>query len=119
MNNYLVFNFIFNIYYVKIRYNVKMSCGIIINIVLTRYGQSIFISLSIVLGTLDRPSLDAAGIVQMHKLPFYNLKGRGVLVGIVDTGVDYTLDVFRYADGTSKIQFILDQSVSSVPPEGF
>ncbi len=55
----------------------------------------------------------------MHELPFYNLKGRGVLVGIVDTGVDYTQDVFRYADGTSKIQFILDQSVSSVPPEGF
>lgn len=66
----------------------------------------------IVLGTLDRPSLDAAGITQTHELAFNNLKGRGVLVGIVDTGVDYTKDIFRYEDGAN-------QSVSGVPPEGF
>jgi len=91
----------------------------IFNDILTRFGQSIFSSLPIVLGTLDRLSLDAAGITQTHELAYNNLKGRGVLVGIVDTGVDYTQDIFRYGDGTSKIQFIFDQSVSGVPPEGF
>ncbi|MHB1153721.1 MAG: S8 family peptidase [Eubacteriales bacterium] len=87
--------------------------------ILSGFGQSIINSLPIILGTLDRPSLEAAGIAQMHQLPFYNLEGNGVLIGIVDTGIDYTQNVFRYEDGTSKIQFIFDQSVSSIPPEGF
>lgn len=91
----------------------------VFNDILTRYGQSIFSSLPIVLGTLDRPSNEAAGIAQMHELPFYNLRGRGVLIGIVDTGIDYTQEVFRYEDGTSKIQYIFDESINSVPPEGF
>ena len=39
--------------------------------------------------------------------------------GFVDTGIDYTQDVFRYADGTSKIQYIYDQTAGGEPPAGF
>ncbi len=87
--------------------------------ILKNFKTSLISSFSNVLGLLDRPALEDAGIAQMHQLPFYNLDGSGVLIGIVDTGIDYTLDIFRYEDGTSKIQFIYDQSISIVPPDGF
>lgn len=40
-------------------------------------------------------------------------------MGIVDTGIDYTLDTFRYEDGTSKIISIYDQTAEGEPPPGY
>ena len=40
-----------------------------------------------VLGLLDRPALDAAGVSQVQSQPYLNLKGRGVLLGFVDARV--------------------------------
>ena len=82
-------------------------------------GAAFISSVSAVLGLLDRPALDAAGVSQVHSQPYLNLKGRGVLLGFVDTGIDYTQDVFRYADGASKIQYIYDQTAEGEPPAGF
>ncbi len=82
-------------------------------------GSAFISSASIVLGLLDRPALDAAGVSQVQSQPYLNLKGRGVLLGFVDTGIDYTQDVFRYEDGTSKIQYIYDQTADGEPPTGF
>lgn len=72
-----------------------------------------------VLGLLGRADLESAGILQVHHQPYLNLTGRGVLLGFVDTGIDYTQEVFRYQDGSSKIQFLYDQTVESGPPAGF
>lgn len=47
------------------------------------------------------------------------LKGRGVLVGIIDSGIDYTHPDFRNEDGTSRIISIWDQTISGSPPAGF
>lgn len=82
-------------------------------------GASFISSATVVLGTLDRPNLESAGITQVQQQPYLNLSGRGVLIGIVDTGINYTQDIFRYEDGTSKIQFIYDQTIIGKPPEGF
>ena len=47
------------------------------------------------------------------------LKGEGVLVGVIDTGVDYTNPLFRYSDGSSRILRIWDQTIQDgTPPEG-
>lgn len=51
--------------------------------------------------------------------PPYNLTGRGVLVGIIDSGIDYANPVFRNADGTTRIRNLWDQSLSENPPEGY
>lgn len=82
-------------------------------------GAAFASSASVVLGLLDRPALDAAGVTQVHSQPYLNLKGRGVLLGFVDTGIDYTQEIFRHADGTSKIQYIYDQTAEGDPPAGF
>lgn len=45
-----------------------------------------------------------------------SLFGQGVLVGVIDSGIDYTLADFRNADGTTRIRSLWDQSLK--PREG-
>lgn len=42
-----------------------------------------------------------------------NYRGKGVLLGFVDTGIDYLHPAFRYADNTSRIVSLWDQSLYS------
>ncbi|MDF2803350.1 MAG: hypothetical protein K0S61_3253 [Anaerocolumna sp.] len=42
-----------------------------------------------------------------------NLKGNGVLVGFLDTGIDYRNPVFQNNDGTTRIVSIWDQTIDS------
>ncbi|MHC1724045.1 MAG: S8 family peptidase [Aminipila sp.] len=72
-----------------------------------------------VMGLSDRPSLESSGIIQVQQQPYLNLKGKDVLIGFVDTGIDYTQKVFKYEDGTSKIKYIYDQSIPGNPLPGF
>lgn len=41
----------------------------------------------------------------------FSLFGQGVLVGIVDSGIDYTLDDFKRTDGSTRIMSLWDQSI--------
>ena len=47
------------------------------------------------------------------------LTGKGILVGIVDSGVDYFHPDFRNEDGSSRILRLWDQSLDGNPPEGY
>jgi subtilisin family serine protease len=64
-------------------------------------------------GLVSEGSLDASGVTKIRNIPSFNLRGQGVLVGIVDTGIDYTNPVFLHEDGTSKIISIWDQTIES------
>lgn len=52
-----------------------------------------------------------------------DLSGRGVLVAVLDSGIDYYLPDFRNADGSSRIVSLWDQTLEpggrNAPPEGF
>lgn len=66
---------------------------------------------------LDQRALEATGASRIHRLPGLNLRGQGVLLGFVDTGIDYTRPEFQYEDGSSKIAFIWDQTTrGNFPP---
>ena len=68
---------------------------------------------------LFRSSLESSGVFQLRNIPVFNLRGQGVLIGIIDTGVDYTNPIFKYADNTTRIVSIWDQTiVSDNPPAG-
>lgn len=71
------------------------------------------------LGLNSREALAEANILQFHDYPYGELRGNGVLIGFVDTGIDYTHKVFRNEDNTSRIVAIWDQSIPGAPPEGF
>lgn len=53
------------------------------------------------------------------------LSGKGILLAVIDSGIDYTNRNFRNADGSTRILFLWDQTVSPdeekgfFPPEGF
>ena len=47
------------------------------------------------------------------------LLGDGVLVAVIDSGVDYTHPEFLNADGTTRILYYWDQSLPGNPPQGF
>lgn len=64
-----------------------------------------------IMSPLDSVGNDISGITQVLNQPFLNLTGRGVLVGIIDTGIDYTKNAFKFEDGTSKILNLWDQTI--------
>lgn len=49
----------------------------------------------------------------VRSFPDTEFSGKGVLVGFVDTGIDYTNSAFVNADQTTKIKYIWDQSIDS------
>lgn len=69
---------------------------------------------------LDMEAMNQAGILQVQNYPNLELQGTGVLVGFIDTGIDYTNSIFRNLDGSTRIMSIWDQTIQDGnPPEGF
>ena len=66
----------------------------------------------------DPNNLIVSGITQAQRAPL-GLTGRGVVVCIIDTGIDYTSEAFRDSQGNSRILAIWDQTIQDgAPPEG-
>lgn len=69
---------------------------------------------------LSMDALNQTGILPIQNYPTLQLKGKNVMIGFVDTGIDYTNSIFRNLDGSTRIAGIWDQSIQSgIPPEGF
>lgn len=65
-------------------------------------------------------ALEESGILSVRSQPNLELTGAGVLIGIIDSGIDYMNQAFRYEDGSSRIAAIWDQTASEgEAPEGF
>lgn len=65
-------------------------------------------------------SLEKSGIGTVQRNPYLALFGRGVIVAIIDTGIDYQHQAFLYNDGTTRILSLWDQTQQDgQPPEGF
>lgn len=68
---------------------------------------------------LDTQALWQAGIVQVQNYPTLDLQGSGVLIGLIDTGIDFQNPVFQTLDRRSRIVSIWDQTIQDgTPPEG-
>lgn len=76
-------------------------------------GTSTFIEPPLLLGLMGKAALDDTGITAIQNQPFLQLTGSGVLVGIIDTGIDYTNESFIYEDNSSKILYLWDQSTDT------
>jgi len=65
-------------------------------------------------------ALNAAGITAVQNYPGLELKGQEMLIGFLDTGIDYPNAVFQGLDGSTRILGIWDQTIQDGnPPEGF
>lgn len=64
-------------------------------------------------------NLAETGSIRVQNPPL-SLQGSGVVLGFIDTGIRYELDVFRREDGSSRIMAVWDQTIQDgEPPEGF
>lgn len=72
-------------------------------------------------GLLSLASIEASGINNLRKEENFDLKGSNVLVGFVDTGIEYRNTAFQNPDGTTRIISIWDQGIdsSSYPKDFF
>ncbi|HWT74058.1 MAG TPA: S8 family peptidase [Mobilitalea sp.] len=77
---------------------------------ISQFGYSI---IPAVFGLNSERSLEASNIIRLRRLPTFNLRGEGVLLGFIDTGIDYTNPIFTHADGTTKIMALWDQTIES------
>ncbi len=82
----------------------------ITNNIILELGYSVMPSL---FGLISQASLEASSIFRLRNVPNFNLKGQGVLIGFLDTGIDYTNPIFKHADNTTKIVSIWDQTIVS------
>ena len=71
-------------------------------------------------GLLDVQAMSEVGISQIQNYPTLQLKGNNVMIGFLDTGIDYQHEAFRDIGGQTRIEAIWDQTIQSgTPPEGF
>lgn len=63
-------------------------------------------------------ALEEIGVAQVQRMTNLNLTGQGVMIGFVDTGIDYTHPAFLNADGSSRILGIWDQTIREKPEGG-
>ena len=73
-------------------------------------GQYSYTSIPKLFSLMDSTSLEVSGILAIQNQPALSLKGEGVLIGIIDTGIEYTNPLFQDEMGNTRIYSIWDQS---------
>ncbi len=109
-----------------IHVGTELTTHYVVSYVNVKYLQSIFEDMGKdfvsfypkIMSPLDSQSNDASGITRVLNQPFLNLTGRGVIIGFVDTGIDYTQNAFKFEDGSTKILSIWDQTIDGERAEG-
>ncbi len=72
-----------------------------------------------IMSLLSKEANDYSGITKIQKQPVLRLTGKGILLGFIDTGIDYSNDVFKYEDGTTRIKYIWDQTINEASNSEF
>lgn len=86
---------------------------------LYNYPQVEYIELPKLLTFMLRDNLESACVTSVQSPTGQGLTGSGVIVGIIDSGIDYTHPDFRNPDGTTRILSLWDQNGAGTPPQGF
>ncbi len=67
-------------------------------------------SIPTLFGLMDTTSMEASGVLSTFRQPTLGSNGEGVLVGLIDTGIDYQNPLFRRPNGTTRILGLWDQT---------
>lgn len=71
-------------------------------------------------GLSQTENLEAVGVNRVRRMPGFDYRGNGIILGFVDTGIDYTHPAFVEANGVSRVQVIWAQDAETgTSPDGF
>ena len=71
-------------------------------------------------GLLQEENLEEIGVNRIRRISGFDYQGRGIILGFVDTGIDYLHPAFLLENGVSRVRTIWAQNEQSgTPPEGF
>ena len=65
-------------------------------------------------GLMDSTNMEVTGVKQVQEPDNLALSGRGVIVGIIDTGIDFTNPLFLDVNGNSRVGVIWDQTIPAI-----
>lgn len=71
------------------------------------------------LGLISSTSLENTGIIKVQNQPTLFLRGQGVFVAVIDTGINMADDAFRNPDGSTRVFSVWDQTAGGRVPAGF
>lgn len=71
-----------------------------------------------VYGLMASEALEASGVERLRRQPYLDLYGQNILIGVIDTGIDITHEVFLNADNTTRIYSIWDQTIRESDSQG-
>lgn len=98
---------IMNEFYAILHVPIDQFLNVLPNI---RYAE-----IPLLFGLTDEVSLNASRVLNIRSTATFNLRGEGVAIAIIDTGIDYTNPIFRRPDGSTKIISIWDQTINTGP----
>lgn len=99
-------------------YIVAYTNEIYIHEIYRDLGGDLLIFTPKILSPVDSASNESAGITRVLGQPFLDLTGQDVIIGIIDTGIAFAEDAFRFEDGTTKLLGLWDQSIDGQREEG-
>lgn len=86
---------------------------------LSNYSQIEYTELPRILTLNLKEEISRSCITSVKTSQNYDLTGEGTIIGIIDSGIDYTHPDFINEDGTTRILYMWDQTLNGTPPEGF
>ena len=88
--------------------------------VIQMINSLVFIELGGIYTLSSTSPIEASKAENFHNSPYLKLTGEDVIVGIIDTGIDYLNNEFMREDETTRILRIWDQTIDSgKTPDGF
>lgn len=70
-------------------------------------------------GLMDAVAIESTGASRLQNIPGLQLKGNGIIIGIIDDGIDAYHSAFRFSNGDTRILSAWNQEDQSLaPPDG-
>lgn len=65
-------------------------------------------------GLMDSSNMEAVGVKQVQNSDNIGLNGENVIIGLIDTGIDYTSSLFLDENGNTRVGVIWDQTITGM-----
>ncbi len=83
-------------------------------------ANNTYVAIPKLYGLMDTTAVAATGAIRLQNQTGFEYTGRGVIVGFIDTGIDYTNKMFQNSTGQTRIIGIWDQTdETGTPPNVF